>query len=72
MAISELERELSETQYELKRSEQQLDLEKQRVHKLERENNEFKKWMATLVGLNKIVDGSEKIVMKEISNRLSN
>lgn len=63
---------MSETQYELKRSEQQLDLEKQRVHKLERENNEFKKWMATLVGLNKIVDGSEKIVMKEISNRLSN
>ena len=31
---------------------------------------EYKKWMASLLGMQRIVEGSEKIIMKEISQRI--
>lgn len=39
---------------------------------MQKEINEFKQWMGSVLGLQKVVDGSEKILMNEIAQRVIN
>lgn len=40
--------------------------------KLEKELEKFKSWLGGAVGMRKVVDGCERVLMEEISNRLNN
>lgn len=68
--ISELEKENTDLQIAIKKLEQQNEKYEAKSSKFEKEVGEYKKWMASLLGMQRIVEGSEKIIMKEISQRI--
>lgn len=41
-----------------------LEKEKTRTNKAERENSEFKQWICHVLGRQRVVEGSEKILLK--------
>jgi hypothetical protein len=48
-----------------------LDKEITKNKKLEKEVSNFKSWLASVVGVRKVVEGCETVLMEEIASRLT-
>jgi hypothetical protein len=68
--IQELEKESDVLRYELAKARNALEKESLRVRKLEREVEAFKAWLGGVLGVRKVVEGCEGVLMQEIESRL--
>jgi hypothetical protein len=58
--------------FEAQKGKGLLEKEMARNKKLEREVEQFKSWLAGVVGVRKVVEGCETVLMEEIATRLQN
>jgi hypothetical protein len=72
MRVQELERDNDQLRFELQKARGQCEREGARARKSEREAEQFKSWLAATVGLKRVVEGCESMLMEQISLRLSN
>jgi len=72
LRFQELERENEQLRFELQKLRNQMEREAARSRKWEKEAESFKSWLGSVLGVRKVVEGCEGLLMEEISNRLQN
>lgn len=72
MRVQELEAENDQLRYQVQKGKSQLEKESGRARRFERESESFKKWLGSVVGVRKVVEGCEGMLMEEITSRLQN
>jgi hypothetical protein len=70
--IQEIEKDNDLLRFELAKARTATEKENNRVKKLEKEVETFKTWLGGVLGVKKVVEGCEGVLMQEIEARLGN
>lgn len=70
MQIEEMDKKIEQLEYQNKRLLATVEKENKKSVNLEKENMEFKEWLAEMVGVRKVVAGCERVLMEQIGKKL--